>query len=254
MKINELLVLFDLREIEKHLYQVLFNDGFMTATQLAKRTGVSRTSVYDLLERLKNTGLITESTKGGVRIYDVAPPVKVQLLIEDKESQISAAKLMLQQLQHDYQSNRKSVKPHLQLFEGRRELQQMMMDMLLYRDITVYAFWPVQKIVSLLTPEFFATFHQQRVARNNQLRVIWPKNQILPAATFPFLSTNPKLKREARIAPQGIDFSLGYAVYGDTVRFISSSKENFGFLVGSPELAEMMKVQFQLIWRQSKQI
>ena len=68
------------------------------------------------------------------------------------------------------------------------------------------------------------------------------------------LLANENLKREVRLAPAGIDFSLGYSVYGQTVRFISSSQENFGFLVESSELAEMMKSQFGVIWDQSKKV
>jgi len=60
-----------------------------------------------------------------------------------------------------------------------------------------------------------------------------------------------ELKRDVRIAPPNLDFSMGYAIYGNTVRFISNQK-NFGFLVESQELADMMRNQFKIIWDISK--
>jgi len=66
------------------------------------------------------------------------------------------------------------------------------------------------------------------------------------------LKNTTNFKRQARIAPAQIGFSLGYTIYGNTVRFLSSSKENFGFLVESNELAEMMKNQFEVMWGISK--
>jgi hypothetical protein len=84
------------------------------------------------------------------------------------------------------------------------------------------------------------------------MMVIWPKNQIPSSKQFPFLKTTPEWQREVRVAPDNIDFSLGYTIYGNTVRFISSSQENFGFLVESQELAEMMKRQFEVIWKMAK--
>ncbi len=128
----------------------------------------------------------------------------------------------------------------------------MMKDMLLYRDITVLAYWPIKKMLELLGPDFIKEFHQKRLEQNISLKVIWPKAQIPDLKKYPFLLANQNLKREVRIAPANIDFSLGYSIYGHTVRFISSSQENFGFLVESSELAEMMKSQFMVTWQQAK--
>lgn len=253
MKIKELLSLFDLREIEIELYEKLFYGGMMSASELAKQANISRTSVYDLLERLIKAGLVAESLKSGMKMFLVQPPEKINLLLEEKEKAIVSAKDKIEDLKKDYDNNHKLIKPRLQIFEGRDELQQMMKDMLLYHDITVRAFWPLKNMIILLGPKFYAKFHEQRAARNIKIQVIWPKDQVSLIKQFPFLTAKPEFKREMRIAPVDIDFSLGYAIYGNTVRFISSSKENFGFLVESSELAEMMKSQFTIIWQQSKE-
>ena len=252
MKIDKLLSLFNLRKIELNLYETLFYEGILSASQLAKHIGVSRTSVYDLLERLMQIGLIIETQKGGVKMFVIQPPEKIHLLIKEKEKEITIAKNVLEELQKDYQNKQKTVKPQLQLFEGRNALQQMMKDMLLYRDVTVYAFWPIEKMISLLTPEFLSKFHKERISRNIRIKSLWPKNKIPSIKKYPFLRIESEFKREIRIAPKGVDFSLGYTIYGNTVRFLSSSKENFGFLVKSPELAEMMKSQFKVVWDSSE--
>ena len=124
-----------------------------------------------------------------------------------------------------------------------------MKDMLLYRDLTVYAFWPVARMTKLLTPRFLEEFHRERIARNITINVIWPKSQASTIGKQAFLKASTEQKREARIAPRGIDVALGYAIYGNTVRFISSDRENFGFLVESAELARTMKSQFEFMWR-----
>jgi len=252
MKINTLLSIFNLRKIELDLYQKLFYSGQMSATQLAKQTEISRTSVYDLLDRLIEIGIVLETQKGGVKMFSACPPEKLHLLIEEKEEKLKKAKKALDVLQLEYLSQKTSSKPRMQIFEGKKELQQMMKDMLLFRDITVYAYWPIIKLNKLLTSEFQSKFHNERVKRNIKIKVIWPNNQIPDIKKYPYLKVNTELKRETRIAPADIDFSLGYAIYGNSVRFISSSKENFGFLVESEELAEMMKSQFDLIWNLSQ--
>lgn len=254
MNVKQLLAIFNLREIEADIYQQLFYGGQMSATQIAKQSGISRTSVYDLLDNLIERGLILETLKGGMKMFGVLPPEKIQLLIEEKEKSIILAKTALKDLQSEYKQNNKNSRPRLQLFEGKNELQQMMKDLLLYRDITVYAFWPIKKIINVLGKEFLKEFHEKRIERNIELKVIWPAKDLTEIKKLPFLAGGNELKREARSAPADINFSLGYAVYGNTARFISSSNENYGFLVESPELAEVMKNQFELIWKRSKKL
>ncbi len=252
MKIDQLSALFRLRPVEAGLYRELFYGSGMKAAEAAKRVGISRTAVYDLLERLTALGLAAETLESGVKIFSAVPPEKLRLLLEEKEKEITLAQEAIAGLEDEYSKTRKSAKPRLLIYEGREELQQMMKDLLLYRDSSVLALWPITKVISLLTPSFLSLFHKERVRQNISLKTIWPAGPIPSFDNYPFLKTGADQKREARLAPVSLNFSLGYAIYGNTVRFISSTRENFGFLVESQELAEMMKGQFELVWRNSK--
>ena len=254
MNTKKLLELFGLRPLEATVYEELLNETSLEASVLAKKASLSRTSVYDLLDHLISVGLVSETMQGGMKKFLALPPEKIKLLIAEKENNLNEAKQTVEELQKLYEHKLSHTKPRLQLFEGRSELQQMMKDLLLYRDLTVQAYWPIKKITALLSPEFLTKFHQERAARNIKLQVIWPATQLSFIKLYGFLKNNPELKRECRIAPHDLDFSLGYTIYKNTVRFISSGKENFGFLVESTELAEMMKTQFQFIWEKSKAI
>jgi HTH-type transcriptional regulator, sugar sensing transcriptional regulator len=254
MKIDQLLTIFNLRDIEAVAYKTLLTSGVLSASEIARQMNVSRTSVYDLLKTLIQKGLVYETLKGGVKKFAPQPSEKINLLLQEKEKSISQAKKILENFNLEYQNASQLFGPRLQVFEGRESLQQMMKDILLYRDITVRAYWPVKHIIQLLTPQFWQKYQKERVARNIELKVIWPQEQMPDFNKFPYLKSSQELKREARVAPKGVNFSLGYGIYGNTVRFISSAKESFGYLIESAELAEMMTGQFDLIWQQSKPI
>ena len=128
----------------------------------------------------------------------------------------------------------------------------MTKDMLLYNDMTVFAYWPAVEMVKFLSSEFLREFHERRIKNNIHLKVIWPQKQISTTKKYPFLEVGEKFKREVRLAPANANFSLGYSLYKNTVRFASSEKENFGFMIESHELAEMMKSQFEILWKASK--
>lgn len=254
MNFKKLLSLFPLRETEKDLFEKLFYSGDKTASEIAKLANISRPSVYDFLERLMEVGLIRETLKTGIKSFSVETPEKIQLLIEEKEKSVTDAKDALQIFEKDYKNIQASQKPKLLMYEGKSELQQMMKDLLLYRDITVCAYWPVKKMTEHLGSDFMKNFHEERIKRNIILKVIWPVSQIDQSKKYPYLESSKEFKREIRIAPDTVNFSLGYSIYNNTVRYISSSKENFGFLVESAELAEMMRSQFDILWKISKTV
>jgi hypothetical protein len=142
--------------------------------------------------------------------------------------------------------------PKFQIFEGRTGLKHVLKDLLLYRDTETQAYWPIKQMIELLGPTFFAEHNRERIKRNLYTRAIWPQEQKVSLKTHPYLGTGPKFKREIRIAPKDVNFTMGYWIYGDKVAFLSSSKESYGYILDSHELAEMLRSQFELAWRVSK--
>lgn len=252
MQIDRILDLFNLSPLEKKVFEICLEEGLIGATNLAQKTNISRTSIYDILNCLIKKGLIIESQKNNVKIYSVQKPEMIELFIDEKQKKAINAKNALIVLKNKYYLKKNFIKPRLQIYEGQKELRQMMKDMLLYRDITAYIFWPVEKIIKLLGINFYKEFQQKRTERNIKIQVIWPHSNSKIKNKYNFLQNDEKLKRETRIAPKNIDFSLGYAIYSNTVRFISSQKENYGFLIESQEMADMMKKQFEIIWSISR--
>jgi hypothetical protein len=54
----------------------------------------------------------------------------------------------------------------------------------------------------------------------------------------------------ARTAPRWMKWEMGYNIYADKVIFISHH-EFFGFLIQSPDFSDLMRVQFELVWKSS---
>lgn len=254
MELKTILSFFNLTDKEIALYDKLFYGGMMGASELSKRMGISRTSVYDQIAVLKKMGLISESLEGGIKKFLVQPPSKIIQLIGDREREIQSVKIGLVGLEKEYNSKLRVMMPRIQIYRGRSELQQMIKDVLLYRDITLYSYWSIGDTLETLTPAFFAKYHKERAERNIFLKAIWSKNQAMTKKVATFLSENMAEKREIRIAPSDKNFTLGYEIYANKVCFISSSKESYGFIVESNELAQTMKIQHEIIWGQSKKL
>ena len=129
-----------------------------------------------------------------------------------------------------------------------------MKDMLLYKDMECQTFWPIKQMVEILSPEFLRYFNKERIKNNIYTRAVWPVKQKIEIKSYPYLGVGGGFKREIRLAPEEIDFSMGYLLYKNKALFLSSRKESFGFIIESKELVEMLLSQFEVIWKLSKPI
>lgn len=238
---------------EERLYISMLSLGVTTAGNLAKHTGFPRPSVYTIIKRLIEKGLVFESQKYNVKMFTPIHPDKIDSLFGEKKKELELSEKSFKENLPDIRSllSDSYVSPKLEVFESREGLERVLKDMLLYRDIKTEAIWPIQTMIDTLSPEFFDRHNRERISRNIYTRAIWPENQVINFKKHPYLGSGIDFKREIRIAPENIDFSMGYWIYGNKIAFLSSRKESFGFIIESAELAKTLRSQFEIVWSQS---
>ncbi len=244
----------DLGPGESRAYLALLEHGPLTAGNLAKKTGVPRPSVYGFLNRLTNKGAVTQTSKKGVKLFVAEKPEVIVRLFRNRIEELETSRLKFENLIPDLEKKipLDFLNPRFEFFEGREGVQNVLKDMLLYSGISTFSFWPIKAMVDILSPDFFHYHNRVRIQNKVSVRALWPQNQVVNIKTHPYLGAGKEYLREIRVAPAGIDFSMGYWVYKNKAAFLSSNQESFGFIIESRELAEMLQAQFDLIWALSK--
>lgn len=250
--IEDILKKLDLRDEEIKAFLFLLENGPQTAGNLAKKTGISRPSLYGFMRKLQKMELIIESQKNGIKTFTASSKEKVSSLFDEKISELEKGKLSIEKVYSEIIKTGATINPKFQLFEGKDGMKQVLKDMLLYRDIETKSYWPIKAMIEILSEDFFKTLNKERIQHNLTTRAIWPQNQVVDIKKHPYLGTGEKFLREIRIAPKDIGFSMGYWIYGNKVAFISSKKEAFGFIIESKELVEMLSSQFEVMWKLSR--
>jgi HTH-type transcriptional regulator, sugar sensing transcriptional regulator len=97
MDINELNKI-GLSKGEIRLYGALLEMGESTRTELAKKSGISPSKIYDVANRLLEKGLISSVKKGSVIHFSAADPEKIKEYISMKEKEIANEKNIVEQL------------------------------------------------------------------------------------------------------------------------------------------------------------
>jgi len=254
MVLPTVLAELDVAPDEARIYALLLETGPIAVGKLASKLGQPRSSLYGMLKRLQDKGLVTQSMRDAVKIYGAQDPAQIHILFQQKiealKVQQTEYKKLLPQLLA--KSGTKLLTPKFQLYEGEDGLETLLHDMLLHRDIETASVWPIKAMVAILSSEFFRYHNKERIRNRLFTRAVWPANQTLDEKEFPYLGSGKEFYREIRIAPPHMDFSMGYWVYADKVAFISSKKESFGFMIQSRELVELLMAQFELVWAISK--
>ncbi len=246
-----------LKSIHAEIYLTLIEGGPNSAGNLSKKLGIPRSSLYGFLQELSQKEMVFQSQKSGIKIWQSTPPEKIMDIINNQINRFEKIKDAYQNILPDMKNREKTdfIQPKFTYFEGGDGIRQMLKDVLLYRDISTEAFWPFKDMVDILGKEFLIeNAIIKRAKQNIFARVIWPKEKSIDPKKNPFVGSGKEFKREIRIMPGGIDSSMGYWIYSNKVMFISSKKESFGFILESREAVQLMRAQFEILWKISKKM
>lgn len=239
-------------EIKTFLY--LLENGEQTAGNLAKKTGLSRPSLYGFLKKLQKNGLVIESQKNGIKTFLTCPEERIKNILDEKIIELEKGKNEIHNFFSELQKGNIITSPKFQFFEGKSGIQHLLRDIFLYHNIETKTYWPIKAMIDLLGEEFFINLNKERIKRGIYNRAIWPQGQTVDIKNHPYLGVGANFLREIRLAPKEVEFSMGYWIYEDKVVFVSSKKESFGFIIESKEFVEMLSSQFEMIWKNSKTI
>lgn len=241
---------------ESRAYLALLESGPVAAGTLAKMLGMPRPSVYGFLARLVEKGAATQTMRKGVKLFTPETPQALSGLFRDRREALAQAHQAFERLipALEKKTGLAFLRPRFEFFEGREGLENVLKDMLLYSGIETSSFWPIQNMIETLPQTFFRHHNKIRIKNRVSVRALWPRDQIADIKQNPWLGAGKEYLREIRLAPPGMTFSMGYWIYRDKTAFLSSTRENFGFIIESRELAAMMQSQFDAIWSLSEKL
>ena len=224
-------------------------NGATTASKLADRVGLPRPSVYDHLKILIKKGLVTERKEEYRKVFQVDDVRNIQELLDDKIKSLENEKKQFDLSLPSLLQKVAFIEPQIKFYSGKEGMKQVMNHIMLNRNIETILFWPMNEMMKVLGPEYLKELNEKRVKRNIFLRAIWPKDKALDSEEYPYLKADEEHLRDLRFAPEGMTWNMGYWLYEDKVAFLSSEKEGFGFVVQSKDFSNLMKLQFEEIWK-----
>jgi sugar-specific transcriptional regulator TrmB len=251
---NKIFEELGLSETTQKVFNDLVSNGATTARQLAERIGIPRPSVYDHLKILIKKGLVTERNEENKKVFHIDNIQNIKELLNDRIKSLENEKKQFEISLPSLLQKVAFLEPQIKFYSGKEAMKQVMNHIMLNRNIETELFWPMSEMMKILGPEYLEELNKKRVQRNIFIRAIWPENKNLDREKYPYLKSNEETLRDLRIAPEGMSWNMGYWMYEDRVFFLSSEKEGFGFVVHSKDFSDLIRLQFEQIWKISKPI
>lgn len=243
--ITKTLAEFGLSPNQVKIYLALLELGEAKVQDISKKGQVLRTTTYEILEQLKNIGLVSQYNRQGARIYMAEPPRSLERILADKQKTIAD---ILPELESMY--NISGFKPKIRFYEGLEGYKTVYDDTLHAKSKKLSAILSMQDMFDKLGEKYMVNYIARRVEAGIHLNVI----RIGPHEVKPIWPDAPEEFRQVRLAPAGFVFPLTMYVYDNKVSLMSTKRENFGLIIESREFMQTQKALFDVLWQTSRKL
>src|SRR4030043_586771 len=228
-----------LTEKEAKVYLAALELGETTINRIAKKSGVKRSTVYLLMDSLKDKGLISAARKNKKSLFFAEDPRILERQIEDKRKAILNAMPELLSI-----TNLIDKKPDIRYFEGRQGIKEVYMDNLNYPEQEICA-WFSESFLEFDEKFFYEKYIPLRLKKKIFARVILPDNKI----TRGIKELDEKYLRKTKLIPQEkFNLKIEISLYGSNKIGIMSYEEEIGLIIQSQKIYDALKYIFEFMW------
>ncbi|MCX6778997.1 MAG: helix-turn-helix domain-containing protein [Candidatus Magasanikbacteria bacterium] len=227
-----------LHKSETAVYLFLLENGLSTPPQIAKATKIARTNTYNILEELKNKGLVKEQEKGKHKAYLANDPETLLHSIELKKTTLEK---IIPDIRAVYSSQKN--KPKIRFFENLEQIKEIYLQSLEAEKIMAIG---STKSFSDLMPDFY-TFYTGKIKEKG---IVFEDILTSPSKLkgAPEQISTLKGLYEAKFLPDKYkDKPTDILIWNDSIAFITLQEPFFGTIITNKLLAENFKMIFEVL-------
>lgn len=239
-----------LSEKEAVIYMASLELGPSTIQEISHKSGIIRTTGYNLIQSLIEKGLMTELHKGKRRLFVGQSPERLLSLIRVQKKELEererGLKAILPELKGLIDFSR--FRPKIRFYDGKQAIRLMRDDILSMKNLDcieefvplddAYQFFPAHKRDHRLQMLKALNRTQRKVIYTSKKGMILPARERLVERRFVPLAKFPLLNE--------------INIYGNKVGIVSYQKRPMGLIMEGKEVAQSLRSIFYLAWRGSR--
>jgi len=244
---NKQLSAFGLTEKESEVYLALLNSGPTNIYNVAKKTGINRIALPEVVESLVNKKMLTTSVKGKRKIYSAEPPELLRDFLKDKIALFDELLPMLK-----LQMSKGGIKPKMEYYEGIEGIERVFRDSYESKDKLLLGFSGIGNLTNQkqgLMNFWDKEYIPKRKKIGLKVKLIIPDD-----AKGKFYKSKDLVHfRESRLIPASqYNFECEFHVWDNVTAFISyTTDEEFALKITSKPIANTVKMIWRIVWNQA---
>lgn len=236
-----------LNEKQSALYFSLLQLGTAQIQEIAKKSGLKRTTAYSILDNLIQRGFITMSQKGAHREYTAENPKKLPHVLDEEIYKMKEQQKNLYDIIPELSSfyNKHQTKPKITFYEGLDGLKQVFAETLELADgEEILAYSSAKSIHTFFGDKYVEHYLESRIDRGITQRAI--AEDSLEAREHQ-KNDRAELRLTRLVDKNKFPFSNEINIFRNKI-CILSYKDLLGVIIESSEIAKTQKAIFELAW------
>lgn len=224
---------FSKGEIE--VYLMLLKCGNSKVSAIAQFTGLHRTNIYDILEKLLEKGIVSYVIENDTKIFSAASANKILDYLNERSEEV---KSIIPDL--DRFSNYNSGQSVVEIFKGKEGLKTVLRDII--HEKKPYCVFEENGTIERVLPNFYPQFN--KLLSFEKIPVMVLTNEIS--------SVSKRSLMQIRKLPKFVSFPSATAIYGDKVVIFVWDEPYYAFMIRSKSVAKSYQNFFESLWSVSK--
>lgn len=224
---------------EASVYLACLELGETNIQQIAKKSGIRRTTVYDVIESVKKKGFVSSITKNKKTYYYAEDPRAIETSLEEKQETLKRALPELLSL-----ANFIDKKPKIRFFEGEDGIKEVYKDTLRYPGKELVG-WGSSKVIENFDADFVNDYYiPARLKNKISVRAIANKSEVWSSLKL----VDEKSLRRTRLTDQRFPFDVEIDLYGSRSVAVFAFDEKIALIIESEKIYSTLKSIFEMSW------
>ncbi len=234
---------------ESKVYLALLNLGETKTGELAKKSQVSSSKIYKILDRLEKKGIVGHVLKGKIKYFSATNPKRIIDYIEEKEKILESKKQEIKKIIPEIEKilNNSENKSQAVIYEGFKGVTNLFRNILddLKKGEEYFVLGATYGEVKGLR-DFFQNYHLKRNEKGIKLKMLANlevKENIEPST---------KKNAEIKYLPQYLATKMEIVFYKNKSFIVIWTENPTAFLIQNTESTKSFKSYFDALWKIAK--
>ncbi|MFA6073439.1 MAG: helix-turn-helix domain-containing protein [Candidatus Woesearchaeota archaeon] len=237
-------------EGEEKVYLALLKLGSSTSGPIAKEANVSRSKLYEILEKLARKGIVSHQKKNNVKYFEALPPKRILDYIKEKEKQLEQHRLEFENKLPllDSLTQKKELMQEAQVYEGMegiKNVRELALNKMNSDECIYYFGNPASGHEHVLG--YWDDWNERRIKKKISSCIIYNQD----AKEYGERRKKQKYTKVKYLAEKG-STDAWIEIYGNTVAIVMKKETPMSIVLNNEYVAESFKTYFRILWKTSK--